>query len=656
MKIPSVKGSFFLRPHLRFKTSKMSCFTRIGAMKGCVSAIATLLLITSFQLSFAQNRSYEVWVDHIRFDNTPLSTVECYELNGSEASTNIAFKDNVDGSWTSDCYTCEIPGIGGQCYWSSGAVLNYRSRTNDANTINTDYEAWEDDTGNRCSFDDSGGLFVDDDDCHVGGSNNISFNSADVGQTRCVTNTDGDWHKNTFCWRWNYVSVLTPNVTPSVSNSGCCRQYSSKTPTQSNVTWYWQTASDGISTANSTASTYTVCPSPIGQSSTTRYLRAKGDRTNAWSAAREVTVNFPAQPSVSISGAATICVGGNRTLTATASGGTGCSYQWQRATSTGGPWSNVGTNSSSYNTGSLSSTFVYRVKRNCTGASCGDPISNTQTVTVVADPSVSISGGATICTGGNRTLTATTSGGTGTCTFQWQRATSSGGPWTNVGSNSSTYNTGTLTSTFVYRVVRNCNGSGCNDPVSNTQTVTVVPDPSVSISGGGAICTGGNRTLTASTSGGTGTCTFQWQRATSTGGPWTNVGSNSSTYNTGTLTSTFVYRVVRNCNGSGCADPISNTQTVTVVSSTDADGDGHYTPGSCLTPADDCDDSNSDVFPGAPELCDGLDNDCDGALGSDEIDDDSDGYTECDGDCDDADSGNYPGNTEVCDGQDNDCD
>ena len=94
------------------------------------------------------------------------------------------------------------------------------------------------------------------------------------------------------------------------------------------------------------------------------------------------------------------------------------------------------------------------------------------------------------------------------------------------------------------------------------QTVTVVADPSISISGGGTICTGGNRTLTASTSGGTGSCSFQWQRATSTAGPWTNVGGNSTSYNTGAITQNFYYRALRNCSGSGCGQDVSNTVQV----------------------------------------------------------------------------------------------
>jgi len=63
----------------------------------------------------------------------------------------------------------------------------------------------------------------------------------------------------------------------------------------------------------------------------------------------------------------------------------------------------------------------------------------------------------------------------------------------------------------------------------------------------------------------------------------------------------------------------------------DADGDGM---GSC---EGDCDDTAATVFLGAPELCDGLDNDCDLVLPSDEVDLDQDGEMICEGDCDDDD-------------------
>jgi len=73
------------------------------------------------------------------------------------------------------------------------------------------------------------------------------------------------------------------------------------------------------------------------------------------------------------------------------------------------------------------------------------------------------------------------------------------------------------------------------------------------------------------------------------------------------------------------------------------------------TTSDDCDDSNSSIYPGAPELCDGVDDDCDGQLDPTEVDADLDGYLGCLDDCDDGNPSIFPGATESCDGVDQNC-
>jgi uncharacterized protein (TIGR03382 family) len=97
---------------------------------------------------------------------------------------------------------------------------------------------------------------------------------------------------------------------------------------------------------------------------------------------------------------------------------------------------------------------------------------------------------------------------------------------------------------------------------------------------------------------------------------------------------------------------VVTADSLVLPSDGDLDGDGVTLCGG------DCDDSDPLRFPGNPEVCDGVDNDCNGAADADEageVDGDSDGYLSCD-DCDDASDGVHPGAEEVCgDGIDQDC-
>ncbi len=84
----------------------------------------------------------------------------------------------------------------------------------------------------------------------------------------------------------------------------------------------------------------------------------------------------------------------------------------------------------------------------------------------------------------------------------------------------------------------------------------------------------------------------------------------------------------------------------------DVDGDGYSPEGG------DCDPNDTDTYPGAPELADGVDNDCDGVIdeGTDQYDDDGDGASEVDGDCNDDDPAIFPGADDNENGIDDDCD
>src|SRR3954470_15332941 len=88
----------------------------------------------------------------------------------------------------------------------------------------------------------------------------------------------------------------------------------------------------------------------------------------------------------------------------------------------------------------------------------------------------------------------------------------------------------------------------------------------------------------------------------------------------------------------------------------DGDGDTYF---QCAhgALALDCDDTNAAIHPAATETCNDVDDNCDGAI-DDGFDVDKDTYFQCAHgalalDCNDTDPNMHPGATEACDGKDN---
>ncbi|KQB42627.1 PKD domain-containing protein [Flavobacterium aquidurense] len=268
---------------------------------------------------------------------------------------------------------------------------------------------------------------------------------------------------------------------------------------------------------------------------------------------------------------AAICVGGTVSLSITAliNGGSGTlTYQWQSDSGSGFiNETNPTATTANFTSDALNATTIFRCIVTSSATNC-TLISDPVTATVVPDPAITVQpAGATICSGGNHTLSVTATNGTPGLTYQWYSSTNNITFTAITGATASTYVTPVLTQTTYYRVDVAASGNGCTTITSNVATVTILSDISIATQPVQKtnICSASSATLNVTASGGSGNYTYQWKNSTVLAGPYNDIpGATSASYTTPALTQNTYYQVVISDNTQGC-DPVVSSIAAVII-------------------------------------------------------------------------------------------
>lgn len=279
-----------------------------------------------------------------------------------------------------------------------------------------------------------------------------------------------------------------------------------------------------------------------------------------------ISVTPSVVPSLGITAlpAGSICTGSNVTFTATPSnGGTTPAYQWQLN------GLNAGTNSTSYSNSTLSNNDVITCILSSNGACTNPTTANSNLITMVVTTqvtpavSITVSPSGSICSGATVTFTAVPVNGGTAPAYQWQIDGS------NVGTNSVTFTSTTLTNGQVVSCVMTSNDA-CANPATGASpgiTITVNPLPTATIAGTTAVCKNAAApTITFTGAGGTAPYTFTYTVNGGANQTVTSVGNNANVIVPASVPGIFLYSLVslQDAGSGNCSPTQSGAATVTV--------------------------------------------------------------------------------------------
>ena len=339
-----------------------------------------------------------------------------------------------------------------------------------------------------------------------------------------VTNANG-------CSATSSPTVVTANANPTASITAggpttFCAGGSVTLTVSSGASYLWSTG----------ATTQAITANASGNYSVTV---TDSNGCSATSAPTTVTVNANPIATITAGGPTTFCAGGSVTLTASS----GASYLW----STGATTQSI--------TASASGNYSVTVT-NANGCSA---TSASTAVTVNANPTATITAGGptTFCTGGSVTLTASSGS-----SYLWSTGATTSSITVSAGGN---------------YTVNVTNANGCS-ATSAPASVTVRPNPSATVSGGGAICAGSSATITATLTG-----TAPWN-VTWSDNVTQPVSSGTTATRSVSPSSSTTYTVTSVSDASGCSIAGSGSAAVTVKTPTaTVSGNATLCPGASAT-------------------------------------------------------------------------